>query len=111
MEDLRKPFARALAATYLYFALAIEAIGAGIYLWLQPRGFTFGSRGFVEHEVIPPAFLGVTIAVLIAMRHRPRVALLGIGILAGFWVAVAGAVVTRGTTPFAKAMGLFVAFS
>lgn len=82
----------------------MQAVGAAVYLWLQPRGFSFGSRGFLEHQVVVPAFFAVAMTSLWAVRRRTPLALLGTGILAGFWIAVSGTVWVAGTTVFSKGM-------
>jgi hypothetical protein len=94
---------------FLYPALAAQAVGAAIYLWLQPGGFAFGSRSFLEHQVIVPAFFAVAIATLAAVRRRPQVAYFGMGLLGGFWIAVGATALAAGSTLFSKGMALVVA--
>jgi len=95
---------RGPASLVLIAAFGTQAAGAAAYLWLQPRGFSFGSRGFLEHQVIVPTFFAAAVAGLWAVRRRPPLALLCTGILSGFWIAAAGTVVILGTTRFATAL-------
>lgn len=99
MDSSRGP-----ASFILVVVLGVQAAGAAAYLWLQPRGFSFGSRGFLEHQVVVPAFFAVAVTSLWAVRRQTPLALLGTGILAGFWIAVSGTVWVAGTTIFSKAM-------
>jgi len=87
-----------------WIPLAVHAIGAGAYWWLQPRGFAIGGRSWFEHEVIVPAVFAISIAGLV-----PRMRLLAAGLLLGFWLAVAGTIGAVGWTLPARAMIVVVA--
>lgn len=85
-------------------ALWVHAAGAAVFLWLQPRGFSFGSRSFVEHQVLAPLFFLVSLAAALCPEGRPRWRIALVAGLAGFWAVCAGVFAALGSTVFARGL-------
>jgi hypothetical protein len=90
-----------LAARALLWA---HVAGAAVFLWLQPRGFAAGSRGFWEHQVVVPLFFVVSLTAAACPARRARVRDVALGALIGFWSTASAVVVGVGTTTFAYAL-------
>ena len=107
----RNPGLTGLAGVLIRIFLLGHFIASGLYLWLQPRGFEFGSRAFLEQQVVAPAIFGVSafavVATYVDMGHVGR----AVGILAGFWLPVGTVTLVVGTTVFAVALSLGAATS
>lgn len=85
--------------------LAAHTVAAAAYAWIQPGGFVVLSPAFLEHQVIAPALLAISFAALVGSRRRATaVPVLGVALLAGFWMVAAAAALAVGTTLYAGAM-------
>ena len=94
-------FFRGPGAVPVRALLWLHAAGAAIYLWLQPRGYSFGSRSFLEHQVIVPAYFAVALVSAALPARWPAAGMIGTGALAAFWIAasvVAGGVTSTGAS-------------
>ncbi len=85
---VREGFFRGPGAVPARALLWLNAVGAGAYLWLQPRGFSAGSRPFLEHQVIVPAYFAVALVAAALPARWPAAGMIGTGALAAFWIAV-----------------------
>lgn len=89
----------------LHFLLWMHALGAAAFFWLQPRGFSV-SAPWLEHQVIVPAFFGLSLGTALMSRFRPRAAVFGLGALCGFWSSLGLTAAVVGSGVPATAMGL-----
>lgn len=90
-------------------ALWIHAAGAAAFLWLQPRGFAFGSRSFFEHQVLVPLYFVLSLLAAACPSSWPRVRLSSSALPCGFWAVVSGVFAATGSTIFAR--GLWAPFA
>lgn len=92
-----------LGDSLLRIGVGVHALASLGFWILQPRGFAFGSRPFIEHQVLAPAIFAVSAAAVAAgLRKRPSVVWLAVAVLAGFWVASGGVIAILGTTTPAR---------
>jgi len=90
-----------LGDSLIRIGVGVHALASLAFWILQPRGFAFGSRSFVEHQVLAPAIFAVSAAAVAAgLMKRPPVLSLAVAILAGFWIASGGVISVLGTTAF-----------
>ena len=88
-----------LGDSLIRIGVGVHFLGSLGFWLLQPRGFAWGSRSFVEHQVLTPAIFAVSAAALAAgLLKRPTVASLAVAVLSGFWVASGGVIAGVGTT-------------
>jgi hypothetical protein len=59
-----------------------------VYWWIQPRGFSFGSRSFFEHEVIVPAVFAISLCAVFGSWKKKDMCLLATTAILGFWIPV-----------------------
>lgn len=97
------PLRTRLGESLLRIGLGVHALGSLLFWILQPRGFAWGSRSFLEHQGIAPALVAVSAAALAAgPLKRPSVVGLATAILSGFWMASGGLIAVLGTTAPAR---------
>lgn len=96
---MSETFFRSPAWIPIRIGLGLLAAFVGRYLWMRPRGFSFGSRAFFEHQVLVPALLGVLLAALLASWRQPRVATLGLSFLCAAGMGLFLAVTFVSNTP------------
>src|SRR5262245_18794759 len=102
-------FFRGPRAVPLRALLWMNAAGAAAYLWLQPGGFAFGSRSFLERQAILPAYFAVALVAAAFPARWPVAGMISTGFVAGFWAAPSAALGSIGTTGPARGMWLFAA--
>jgi hypothetical protein len=92
------PLRTRLGASLLRIGLGVHAIGSLLFWILQPHGFAWGTRSFLEHQVIAPALAVSAAALAAGPMKRPSVTALATAILSGFWMASGGVIAVLGTT-------------
>ena len=104
MEETQPHFLRKITALPIHAWLWVHAVAAGAFVWLQPRGFSFGSAPFFEHQVIVPALFLLAVATPVLVWFRPRLATFGCFAIGGFWIAISVATWWVGNTVLVKGM-------
>jgi hypothetical protein len=85
-------------------ALWVHCAGAAAFLWLQPRGFSCGSRGFWEHQVLVPLYFALSTFAAACPARWPRWRLAAAVLPCGFWAVVGGVFAATGSTVFARGL-------